>query len=524
MPLKKSPHYVLDELTPSVQVFNNLKVVGQSTMYATLPYKMDPTYRFADTLFEDYAPKNIARILKNKAGDYFRVIGTHANVRKSIAKLDLPPCKAYLDCPYVDVAHAYVYDMMLPHWKDSRFLTNEEVMSTIDMDKAAGCPWTQLGFKTKRDFFSDRACQQYMFSDSFMEKPFLWKVWPKTEWLHIDDIKEDKVRTFIIAPSPAVYFGKVIWGDQNEKAKMVAWSSYGFNPYHGGTHRMATKLNRNRIKIHYDVKGWDRVLPIMMEVYQLRNAFLPLDRRMLEKMIQFLTGNMMESYLVLPDGTVIIKLIGNNSGGWNTTVDNIIAHFFILSHVLHFHFDGSSDIVDECVANLFGDDDLMSIPAYDGFDCFSNIEKSFRHVFGLYGMTLSPFRITDDIIGCEFLGFKIGMWNGFYVPVYDQARLLASFCYDIETKGNVGSACSKAWTLTIMCAAGDEFVFDFMCVVLERYCVALKDETDSTVQAYVTLGVPTREECFAFFTGMESSRLDALFMPEAVGIKHDYDV
>jgi len=305
---------------------------------------------------------------------------------------------------------------------------------------------------------------------------------------------------------------------------MAGWSAYGFNPYHGGTHRMATRLNRNRIKIHYDVKGWDRVLPIIMEIYQLRNAFLPVSNEELGRMIQFLTKNMMESFLVLPDGRVIIKFIGNNSGGWNTTVDNIIGHCFILSHVLHYHFKGDSGMVDECIANLFGDDDLMSIPAYPDFDEFSDIEESFKHVFKMYGMTLDPFRITDDIIGCEFLGFKIGYWDGFYVPVYDQSRLLASFIYDIDAKGNVGAACSKAWTLTIMSAAGDETVFDFMCLALERYCLALKDETDPTVQAYISLGVPTREECFSFYTGAEFSRFDALFMQEVDGINYDYDV
>jgi len=200
-----------------------------------------------------------------------------------------------------------------------------------------------------------------------------------------------------------------------------------------------------------------------------------------------------------------------------------MAHIFILALVLFDLYDGDIDLVSLSQACLFGDDNALSlpIPNYTTNGEFINvIEQCFRRVFLMFNLDLDPFLVTNDIEDVEFLGFTIGLWNGFYVPVYNGRRLLASFCYEFD-KGCKTQACiSKAWTLTIMAASGSEVVFDHMCACLKWYCQYYKDDSDPTIKAYITLGVPTREECFSFFSGAETSRLSEIFDWSVGGINY----
>lgn len=473
--------------------------VMRCTKYATPgAVTRDNYYRFEDPLMRE-VPENLKRPLMEKCGEFYRVVGTVSSIDKSIRKTDKPRCIKYKKNVYWGQAKDFTWNMFFEHleamWK---MTTMDEIWMILDLDTAAGTPWALLGFRKKKDFFSSEYCIHFLFDDPRKYHPPVWKFAGKTEWYPLSKLLSGDVRTFIIPPMQLLYFQKVLYHAQNMAVKLFKWSMYGFDPYHGGTARLGKELCKNSKFICYDVGGWDRLLPILRSVYRLRNQAIPEAWHWLAKWV---TENTVASYLLLPDGRIIYKDAGNNSGSGNTTVDNIIAHAFIAATWLLDLFDGNVDKLDEAVVALYGDDNVSSIPDCGKSD--EQIEQTLRSTFADFGLTLDPLKITNNLSECEFLGFKFTDYHGNWIPQYNIDRLLTAFCYDYETMP-IHAALSKAFSLTVMAAGGDEETFERMREVLRFYFNLLRDRDDTTIQAYIHLGAPTREECIAFYMGWES--------------------
>jgi len=481
--------------------------VIRCTKYKTpLAKERDNYYRFEDYLFSK-APEDLKTKLLDRAGAFYRVVGTVDSIDKSIRKTDFPRATKYKTDPHWREAKAYTWDMFFDvlqrNW---HMATMDEIWTVLDLDTACGVPFALLGFRKKKDFMSSEYCIHFLFDDPRKYRPPVWKTAGKMEWYPLHKLLSGDVRTFIIPPMPLLYFQKVLYHAQNIALMLYKWSAYGFDPYHGGTDRLAKRLCVNGRFIYYDVKSWDRLLPIMRNIYKLRNKAIPERWHWLCKWV---TENTVSSYLLLPDGRIIFKDNGNNSGSGNTTTDNIIGHSFITATWLLHLFDGDTSRLDEAVVTLFGDDNVSSIPETGYSKDYT--EKILHTVFEEFGMTLDPCMVVDDLEGVEFLGFRFKRYASWWIPKYDTARLLAAFCYDYE-RMPLPAMISKAYTLTVMAAGCDDDTFEIMGRIFESYLKRLEDEQDPTIQAYVHLGAPRFVDCLAFYLGWEAgAKVSTLF-------------
>jgi hypothetical protein len=426
-------------------------------------------------------------------------MGDQKSFDTSFRKMDVAPCRSYDQHHLFERAleHTYhTYGRVFASIGDCCISNTEEVMASIVMDKSSGVPWVLLGLRTKAACFSNPAFRAYMSNWPDMIEP-VWKVIDKIEWYHKDDIDKGKVRTFIIPPADFLFWQKVLYQKQNEAMKMVHTSAYGFNPYGGGTNELALKLLINPVFFMYDVSGYDRKMPIMQEVYDLRNSYLPDD---LEPLYKWVSHNTVHSLLIHPDGTIVLKDVGNNSGSGNTTSDNILSHDIISNHFVLSAIEPDFENINFFVRQLFGDDCVGSCPECD----FVELERIIRSTFALYGYELDPVVISHDLTDMEFLGFRFGFRDGYWIPVYDQKRLLASFCYEIQNKRPSASLC-KAYSLTVMAFGGDQETFNEMRTALAHHLDYFKSSTDPNIQSFVEMGVPSYSDCFSFFTGLECS-------------------
>jgi hypothetical protein len=411
--------------------------------------------------------------------------------------MDCAPCYDYKKHPLWDSAIERVYDRygrLFADIEHNCIATLDDIVADMDMTRSSGVPWGMLKMKTKGDCFRSPVFRNYLAHPELMVPP-VWKVVDKSEWYHANDIDSGKVRTFIIPPTDFLVLQKICFWRQNEAMKMRHSSAYGFNPYRGGVHRLALKLLRNPIFLSYDVRGWDRLLPHMREVYDLRLSFIP------EEMLyiaEWVSDNTIITFLIYPDGTIVCKILGNNSGSGTTTSDNILAHDFISCLVLLEIFGESPDLLEAAVQALFGDDNVSSIP-----ETPVDLETTYRSIFRLFGLELDPFKTSRDLRDMEFLGFKFEFRDGWWIPCYNEGRILASFCYEIDKKNESMSIC-KAYSLCVMSFGGKRETFDLMCAALEVYLSTLLDSEDPTIQTFVALGPPSYEDCFSFFTGRES--------------------
>lgn len=427
----------------------------------------------------------------------------------SIMKMDKEAVHLYEEDPYFEQALEFVVKKIGPHFKQQPRPSSEMVMTDFPMTTSPGFPWTNLGHKTKEDALSDPGFWE--FQARMTEYVPIWRVAPKTdEWLHIDDLRKGKIRTFIIPPVHFFLAQRELFYCQNEALKEFWWSAYGFNPYYGGTNRLAQELLRNPRKIVYDVRGWDRLLPIMPKVYS--HLRMPYVKHPDEQLKEHVAEQTCFSTLLLPNGHLVEKDHGNNSGSGNTTTDNILAHMVILVHVLMVLFQGDEKMVEAAIARLFGDDSVLSIPECDITD--EAVEEVFRRVFGMYGLELDPFVITTDLEKCEFLGFRFKQEGELWVPEYKLGRIAAAFAFSRE-KQNPMAQLSKMYSLMIMSAGSGEEVYNKFRAVYKNVKTQLKDTPHAaSLKAWLKSPTPRYSDVINFYTGMEATSVNDILMED----------
>ena len=515
--MSERPHYSrLDEdiiwnrvVAAADGQYRHLKVIGRiPSLQIPLPAKRRIDVRFLDPLFARL-PDNY-RALKKSAGPYYYAYGDIPSYDISIRKMDVPPKRWYKESPHWESALSYVYDTYETKFKhETRVVGTEELFESINGQTSPGVPLVCVGFKTKQAVLSSHYGCLYL--NSVSRTPPVWRVVDKHEWYHQDDLRNNKVRTFIIPPLKLLLDQKRYFLSQNNAMKNFHWSAYGFNPYSGGTHRLADRLMVNNVFIMYDVRGWDRLLNILTDVYEMRNSF---HRDSDLDMALHIAKDTCESILLLADGTLVFKNTGNNSGSGCTTPDNILAHTFILAYTLLTLYDGDEMRVRGVVAALFGDDDVLSLPD-DGID-FKELEETFRKCFLDFGLELDPFVVSRKLSDMEFLGFTFTLHKGTWLPKFKIDKIVASFCYEYEKNTKVDAQLSKAYSLLVMAYPTQTSEYFKMREIYEKYLYYLRDSEDPVVKSYVQGGTPTEYDIMNFYTGREVSVVSKLFKEEGL--------
>lgn len=491
--------------------YDYLEVLGHiKEMVVPLPQQRDNRLRFEDQLFATL-PDSLKDCLRSYAGEYYCADADIRTYNLSVLKMDKGPVRKYKHTEMWRKAKEFLYRVYDPLFStNTRVCASEELVPLYNLDSSAGVPLQQAGLKKKKDALASGYARSYMgvFGQDYVP---VWRVSGKREWLHASDIDAGKLRTFIIPPFKLLHQQKRFFHSQNMAMKMFHWSAYGFNPYQGGVNAMAEKLLVNPIFVVYDVKGWDRLVPVMKTCYKFRNTFHKGQAARAASLVGDMTCT---TVLVLSDGSLVIRRNGNCSGSGCTTNDNIICHSFILAYILLTLFDGNEDLVHSVVAFLFGDDDALSLPDVGISD--ERIRSVFVSGFGDFGLELDPFVVTRSLSEAEFLGFTFLKRGTTWMPQFKSGRLLAAFCYEYDSKVVVSASLSKAYALMVMSYPAGGVVYAQMRAAYKRYCRDLKDDTDPVVLAYVGMGVPSDAMIDNFYSGRELNCVADLFSLEGL--------
>lgn len=424
---------------------------------------------------------------KENSGDYVVSNSTESHLSASIRKVDAPVNYSFRDDKENLVnALCFVGDMFDECFRAPNMLPYE-VLEETELKTSSGVIMAQRGLPKKGDCI--RAdLHNLEFPDPNLDDPVLWKVSGKVEpRTRHDYVILGKQRTFIIEPFEHLWHTKIEYGNQNKALKNKGFSAYGFNPYEGGVNRLALDLVKHKRFWMLDGKGWDRLLPHMREVYALRNKY-----KINTALLRWVYGNLMNSYLVCPNGDVIFKTWGNNSGSGNTTGDNILAMAITICHVFYYLGYTTEEIKSNLFVAIFGDD----VVASDSFSCSDEkLKEAFDHVFtGLYGIVLDPFVIVKDITQLTFLGFTFCKFHDWYIPAYPLDKLCASAMGNVKSM-NESAELGKLTSLMLMSAGHGRAVFDFfrsaVVQVIEKSdseeCTRLRSfDLDKVIPSYYT--------------------------------------
>jgi len=407
-------------------------------------------------------------------------VPTVDNVRRSILKMDMIP-QVRVDMKRFQAALEATWSVLRPALEAELNYFPDFVMNT-----SATFPFTAMGFRRKSEVLSDPNFLDVVKDPDLVR--CVWRVSGKAEMKSFDDISAQKIRTFIIPPLHLLWWQKVFFSGQDAELKTARWGSvrYGVSFAYGGFHHLMQR-HVGRIIYFGDISGWDRLLAFMREVYNLRRRGLKISSD-LESRFCWTVDNTVCAVLLLPNGDVVLKRWGNNSGGGSTTGDNCIAHEIVTRYI---------GLDNDYFADLFGDDFVGS--------CTTEIGDWVRKVYELFGFTLKFMHRLTTPVGVEFLGAKCVYYDGYYLPTYDSDRIYAS----MRISGDhhlLDEEVSKYYAFLFL-GWNDIELFEELSRIL---VLALKDETigGPMVEFLRQHGVPTRFQIiYNFWIGSESSLL-----------------
>lgn len=486
-------------LLPSNNTYEHFEHLGRFNVQP-LPEFVNPTMALGD-LFNRIDNQDREKILA-MSGDYVFSRSTKTTLDISCRKMDIQVCKDYLHCPFYSQAVA----LTIEKYKDALSVTHmtfEEVMLDLDLTKAPGYFETWRGFRSKLDCVRAGVIHEYADISITNEVP-IWKVSGKEEIkLRSDYMIKRKQRTFIIEPFNLLYHHKRIYGNQSAGMKGAGWSAYGFNPYEGGTHMLATSLNQHKRKGIIDIVGMDRRFPLMEEVYKIKDLFITPD-----PFQSWVRDNNICSTLVLPNGDVIKKSWGNNSGSGSTTLDNILAMDIMTNHTFLRAGAPYHKLLNLVHAAIFGDDLVWSddLPLSD-----DTLREVFIETFAMYGYELDPYKTQSELEGLDFLGFVFKKVGDQYVPCYNLERLAFSFSHVEGVNIDPEKEISKMMSLMLMSTGHGPEIYNQFRSSLLQVIVRTDCDTANRIKKCGLGDVPTYEEAFAWFAGFEGK--------EVVGIK-----
>jgi hypothetical protein len=332
----------------------------------------------------------------------------------SIGKCDVPRRTP----SFFDPVYSHAFELAWAYLaKDLTVYLTPELCKEAEFNfqASAGFPYTSYGYRTK-----GKAFESDLFKDLIDRYDFipLDTVNSKDEFLSMDDLQRKKLRTTFGAPLDKVAKQKFFFDGQNSniiKSSNHSWIQYGMCKQYGGFHRAVKRLEEFTDIVQSDASGWDRnsyLGPVY--ILRLRGLRIPYTHQGLLNDTVF---HSVFPTILLPDGSVYIRITGNDSGGNNTASDNSILHLIIMFHLLCEAFyrkynslPSLENILDNALVLIYSDDKLGGVNlSYFGLDheTFAIIEQE---IYALYGMVIKPSSIlVTSVTGHidprhEFLG------------------------------------------------------------------------------------------------------------------------
>jgi len=337
---------------------------------------------------------------------------------KSLKKCDIPTTRGYQDDPESYALAKKFATRMLSCMSNSKYAEPIDV----NFKSSPGKPWINQGYRTKKDVIDSPDFPIRLYD---LRRP-VWHATTKTEFLPLEEVLDGKARSFFISPCEYVIQQKRHYDTQDAAMKSRCndfqnfWSRYGFTKQYNGIDLLAHAHSDLFVEHEMgDVSGWDRLLPILSDVYDIRESYLS-SRVAASPYLPILRDGLENQYIVMPNGEIYIKSHGNPSGSGKTSTDNTIAHLIIRFHFwIRFcklvlgRFPTYSEILDNVIESLYGDDYLSSVSKwfrelraahFPTAESYQQFVSAHYQLYNSMQVKASAFRVSSDITDMEFLG------------------------------------------------------------------------------------------------------------------------
>lgn len=385
-------------LTPPInpERFQHLVPVGQlpnrSVPVATRGLNYMISY---DPIFKEFSESGIISCdpLYNRA-DCERVRPLKTDLEASIKKCDVPQRTP----SFADPVYAHAFELTWQYLRDDLTVSLTPELcrdAEFNLSASAGFPYTLYGHRSKGDAFQTDMFQDLMNRFNYVPVD---TVNSKDEFLSQEELSRHKLRTTFGAPLDKVAKQKFFFDAQNHNiinSSKNKWIQYGMTKQYGGFDRAIQRLEQFTHHIQSDAIGWDRN-SFLGPVYMLRLRGLSVPDTV-EELLNDTVFHTIYPTILLPDGSVWIRVTGNDSGGNNTASDNSILHLLIMMHLLtilyhekYGEFPSLDDILENALMLIYSDDKLGGVNLeFFGVD-MSGFASAEQLVYARYGMGVKP--------------------------------------------------------------------------------------------------------------------------------------
>nr|QIA62007.1 polyprotein [Malva vein clearing virus] len=302
----------------------------------------------------------------------------------------------------------------------------DDIFRALNMKAAVGALYSGK----KRDYFKDYSEEDkdQILREScfrlFSGKLGVWNGSLKAELRPLEKVEANKTRTFTAAPLDTLLGGKVCVDDFNNQFYALnlkcPWS-VGMTKFHQGWNTLLNGLPDGWVYCDADGSQFDSSLSpyLINAVLTLRLSFME-DWVIGREMLKNLYTEIVYTPIATPDGTVVKKFKGNNSGQPSTVVDNTLMVILAMKYALLSEGIEEDDHDNMCRYFVNGDDLLIAIePKYEHI--LNTFADHFRNLGLKYDFSTRT-RNKSDLWFMSHMGMSR---DGVFIPKLERERIVS---------------------------------------------------------------------------------------------------
>jgi len=406
---------------------HTMQVVGR----LEIPYRAHSRKFKCDSVFLQYAKKlgiQIPGLYQHFSEQH---IETYYQRKKGVLKYDQQVPDLVFDAQAATFADAFLDSTIGPFVRGWDVLHPDHI--TTVRSSSPGFPF-DLTYFNKGEVYDQHDFDQSWIDLAKPEDYFcLWSCFIKQELLPLDKIAAREARIVLVPPADFAQMQARLSQDFNRRMnsapKSTSWNMLGFNKFSGGFQTLAQKLPRKFLIHPGDVSAYDAKLHTNLRLCALRFRL----RMAKEKSKDFVMRmiNMYKtctvSYILMPDGFVLLKFHGMDSGDINTSNDDSLCHAWFWAYIYCVDISSSlSQFAKQVVLNIYNDDNCHFI--HPNVASVWTVER-LTSWYKKFGWDYKDAEYHTTLEGVTFLGSKFHKLHDTFVPVGDFEKSLDSLTW-----------------------------------------------------------------------------------------------
>nr|BAF96025.1 polyprotein [Bean yellow mosaic virus] len=325
-----------------------------------------------------------------------------------------------------------------------------DIMNALNMKAAMGALYSGK----KKDHFEGMSeikfeeILQASCERLYHSKMGVWNGSLKAELRPQEKVLANKTRSFTAAPIDTLLAGKVCVDDFNNKfysLHLEIPSTVGITKFYGGWDRLLEALPDGWIYCDADGSQFDSSLTpyLINAVLEMRLRFME-DWDLGEQMLKNLYTEIVYTPILTPDGTVVKKFKGNNSGQPSTVVDNTLMVIMAVYYAAE-KLGVRGKLEDTLVFFANGDDLLIAIkPEHETY-----LDR-FGELFSELGLKYDFSSRTKEKGDLWFMSHRGIQVNGMWIPKLEEERIVSILEWDraLQPEHRLEAICAsmiEAW-------------------------------------------------------------------------------